>query len=338
MTGIAWKPAGVPGAWNRCWFDEVPPHVFALLRIAFGLLGLLGLAGVTPVSMYWSPDGLAPVPGPGVGLRAAVQAAGLGWLAGAAFFAVMAASFLAMTVGYRSALAVPACFFGSVLQSHWNHLPLSSAHQVTVTLLFCLMWADTGAAWSVDRWLARRRGGSGRWERQPVWPLRLFQCQVALVYLSAGLWKLAGPMWRDGSAVHWAASLNTFHRLPIADPPEAASAMTVLTYLTLLWELAFAPMLLLRATRRLALLAGVCVHLGLWLVLEIGPFSWVMLASYLAFLDPHAAARVPEAVRIGPLPPRRSVQPELRTSGAEPRTWSPEPGTRSLERPIHRSS
>jgi hypothetical protein len=62
---------------------------------------------------------------------------------------------------------------------------------------------------------------------------------------------------------------------------------TLLTYLTLLWEIAFPFLLWNRTTRAAALLTGIGMHLGIWATMEVGPFSWVMLASYVAFLDPH---------------------------------------------------
>lgn len=35
-----------------------------------------------------------------------------------------------------------------------------------------------------------------------------------------------------------------------------------------------------------AVTINLLLHTGMWLLLEIGPFSIVMLASYLAFLEP----------------------------------------------------
>jgi hypothetical protein len=62
-------------------------------------------------------------------------------------------------------------------------------------------------------------------------------------------------------------------------------------HLTLAWEISFAFMLLNRWTRTAALIAGVFVHIGIWAGMEVGSFSWVTLATYVAFLDPHGLAR-----------------------------------------------
>jgi len=48
--------------------------------------------------------------------------------------------FAAMTVGFWSDAAVLAAFVGLIAQDHWNHNPLSSAHQVLIVTIFCLIW------------------------------------------------------------------------------------------------------------------------------------------------------------------------------------------------------
>lgn len=279
--------------WNDFWFEDVPPHLFALLRIAFGVLGLLEVLGPTPLDMFWPADGIVPLPGSGTGLRAWLVAHELGAVAGYGLYAALVASFVAMTVGVSSGVAVSACFLGVLFQIQWNPLPLSSAHQVLAVMLFCLMWADTGVVWSVDAWRAERRApmSTGPHATQPRWPLRLMQCQLVVIYMCSGMWKFFGPAWRDGSAVFYALSNNVFHRFPTPLPPESASFLAVATYVTLAFELGFGVLLWHTWTRRFALVAGVVLHLGLWITMELGLFSWFMIASYLAFISPDRVAR-----------------------------------------------
>jgi hypothetical protein len=275
-------------AWRAQWNVDVPPHSFALLRIALGLMGLASLLGLTPVEMFWPLDGLTPLPA--TGLRAWLAQHGYGTIAGWAMFAALATVFAAMTVGFWSDLAVLAAFIGLIVQDRWNHIPLSSAHQVMIVTVFCLVWTETGRVWSVD---AYRRGRPDDPTAQvPAWPLWLLRCQVALIYLSSALYKLAYPVWRDGSGVHWAINLNGFHRLPWTVPPEAATLIALATWSTLAFELFFPFLVLFRKLRPWTLWAGVGLHLGLWATLELGPFSWIMLATYIAFLDPFSTPKL----------------------------------------------
>ena len=62
--------------------------------------------------------------------------------------------------------------------------------------------------------------------------------------------------------------------------------LTFATYATMFWEVTFGLLMLNRWTRRVTLTTGVLLHLSLWITLELGVFSWVMLASYIAFVEP----------------------------------------------------
>lgn len=269
--------------YQRLWTSEIPPDSYALLRIALGLVGLTALVGLTPVDMYWLPDGLLPLTsGRGVP-RDWLMAHGLGAVAGWSLYLTLWVVWLSLTIGLFSDAAVIAAFVAQIVQARWNNSPLSAAHQVETVLLFCLLWVPTGRVWSID---ALRRRAASIEVRCAAWPLYVMRFQVALIYFSSALSKLAYPVWRDGSAVYWALNLNDFHRFPWVIPESAAPVLALITWTTLAFELLFPFLVISRRTRPAVLWAGVGLHLGLWAMLELGPFSWVMLASYLAFLDP----------------------------------------------------
>jgi len=280
--------------WETFWFRDVPPHSYAILRILFGVLGFISVLGMTPVDQFWTPEGLFAMPPSGLGLKAQILDRGLGGVVGWAFFLGLLLSFAALALGYLTGLAILLCFVGSVFQPFWNRLPLSSAHHVVVVVLFCLVWVDCGRIWSIDAWRARRTRIAPLVApaTEPIWPLRLICFQVALIYFNSGLWKLNGQLWRDGSAVHYASALNVFHRFPLEVPAASDWPMTIGTYVTLAWEIGFPLLLLHRWTRRLALVIGVLLHAGMAATLELGPFSGIMIASYVAFLQPEAMARI----------------------------------------------
>ena len=274
---------------ERFWFEEVPSDVFALARIAIGVAGLISLIGSVPVEMFWSPDGIFPLPGGGYDLKGNIVGSGFGGAVGWALFLTLLGSFVCMTVGLFTSTAVVTCFVGSVFQGYWNVLPLTSGHALLKTALFCLVWADCGARLSVDA----RRSPVGVAGAQAIWPLRLIRAQVAIVYLSSGLFKLLGPAWRDGSAIHFTTGQNVYGRIFQAHalPANLDWLLTAITYATMFWELSFVFLLLNRVTRKVVLAIGVAVHLGILATMEVGPFTWMMLACYVAFLDPHAVAQ-----------------------------------------------
>ena len=278
--------------WHRLWQTRVPPHTLALLRIALGVVGLMKMAGMTPLDLHWSADGIVPLPGGGSGLRAWVVTHGLGTFSGWALYVFMTTAFAGMVAGYRSELCVLAAYAGLILESYWNRLPLSSAHPAMATVMFCLIWAQTGRIWTLDG--NRSRLPQTEAPLVPAWPLYLIRCQLSVIYFTTGLWKVLSPAWRDGSAVHWALNVNTFHRFPWTLPAALDPLLSAMTWGTLFFELAVPVLVLFRRTRAVTLLAGVGLHLGMGLTMELGLFSWVMLASYPAFLDP---VRFPSVLR-----------------------------------------
>jgi hypothetical protein len=272
-------------AWERFWFQGIPAATYAALRILFSVVAIANLVSYTPVSEYWPIDSIAPIPGGGVGLRSWLAAHGLGTVGGELYFWVLLLAFVALALGFWTRVAVVVCFAGTIGQKSWNHLPLTSSVEVITVVLFCLLFVDSGAAFSLD---ARRR--PRRETEAPIWPMRLIQFQVSLLYLNAGLWKLSHPLWRDGTALHYAISHNIFHRFPFPIPEGAAPFLAFGTYATLAWEIGFAFLVWNRWTRYPVLIAGVLIHAGIFVGMEVGSFSWVTLATYIAFLNPWTVA------------------------------------------------
>ena len=241
--------------WERFWFAVVPTHIYALLRIALGAVACITLVGLRDLSTFWFLDGLVPLNVGAIGPKHFLIAHGLGHAAGVALYAITLLLFVAMTVGFRTRVTVPAALFTSLLHVAWNYLPLSGADAALRVFLFCLVWADCGSVWSVDAWLERRRNGgalASAVQTSSIAPLRLIRFQVALIYLTAGLWKLFNPLWREGAAVHYVVLNNVYRRLPEGMPLAFDHVVSLLTYGTLAWEMAFAFLLLFAPTRRVA--------------------------------------------------------------------------------------
>lgn len=295
--------------WERFWFARVPPHVYALYRAAVGLVGCLTMAGLADVPMLLAIDGLAPAPGGGLGVREALHTAGLGLTTAWLLFAGNLLAFVCLIAGLWTTVASLAAFVGTAALIWWNPLPLSAAQHLLHILTFYLLFVDAGAVWSVD---AARRGRQTP-HGQPIWPLRLLRYQVCVMYASAAVWKVFDPSWRDGSALHYALNYDAVQRWPWEVPAMLAPLLVGLSWLTLAWEGLFAPAMLNRRTRRIALWMGVALHLGMWSVLELGPFTFTVLAAYVAFLEPeHVPALGQRLVSAGNSISRRLAQRRAR--------------------------
>ncbi len=246
------------------------PRPLALFRIAFGLCLLQNLVEVAPHAIYlFSDEGLTPraavaevhgmhaMLGVGDGVRTpagfADDAAALHYLRAGRWSLLhfwdspafvrgyLAALFLAcvgLVLGWRSRGCAALCWllYAGLLRrgdAHWG------GEQVLCALLFLLMLARCGEAWSVDNLLRCRRlrargllsrpGGPGDgaglapcaaapqglaaiYRRVPVWPQALIAGQLALCYAANG-WVKSGPLWRSGDALLYALHLDLYTRL-----------------------------------------------------------------------------------------------------------------------------
>ncbi|MFM8634078.1 MAG: HTTM domain-containing protein [Planctomycetia bacterium] len=158
---------------------------------------------------------------------------------------------------------------------------------------FFLIFARSGAAFTLPRWLAnRRRQGKPEPvdeapdERVPAWPQRILQLQVCLLYLATGTWKMTGRTWREGSAVGVVLQLGEFQRFPIPEFLMTPAMSQAMTWGTLLFEFGFPVLVWFPRLRIPMLLAGLAFHAGLEWVLNVLLFQWVITSYYLLFLDP----------------------------------------------------
>jgi hypothetical protein len=270
--------------WRQHWFAEVPPHVFAAFRIALGVAGCLTMLGLVDVPLLVSTTGINAAPTPG-SIRAAIDGAGLGTPTGWVIWTVNMGAFVGLVLGWQTGIVSIAAFVASGVLILWNTLPLSAAQHLLHNLTLYAVLSDCGRVWSIDARRAAARSEPVAPTPQPVWPLRLLQYQICVMYASAAMYKLLDPSWRDGTVLHYILNYNAFQRIPGQVPPMLDPLLAVMTYMTLAWEALFALAMLWRPTRRLFVIAGVFLHLGMGTLLDLGPFTPTVLAAYPAFVD-----------------------------------------------------
>jgi hypothetical protein len=269
--------------WRQHWFADVPPHVFAAFRIALGVAGCLTIIGLVDVPLLVSTTGINAAPTLG-SIRATIDSAGLGTATGWVIWTANMGAFAGLMLGWRTGIVSIAAFIASGVLILWNTLPPSAAQHLLHNLTLYTVLSDCGRVWSLDARRAAARGQMVRATPQPVWPLRLLQYQICVMYASAAMYKLLDPAWRDGSVLHYILNYNAFQRIPGQVPPALDPLLAVMTFMTVGWEALFAPAMLLRFTRRLFLMAGIFMHLGMGAFLDLGPFTPTVLAAYPAFV------------------------------------------------------
>jgi hypothetical protein len=147
----------------------------------------------------------------------------------------------------------------------------------------------SGDGLSVDRWL-RARDRFWEFGTRAVWPLRLVQIQVSVLYLAAVWAKVRGTTWNDGTALTYAFRMADLERFPVPGfITDSVLIVNVLTYGTLALELSIGILVWNRILRPWVLLLGVSLHLGIDYAVRVGFFSWAVLVAYVAFVPPDSA-------------------------------------------------
>ena len=246
------------------------------------------------------------------------------WAYQALLFALAAAFAVALCIGYETRLATVASWL--MLVSLHNRVPLvlGGADNLARLLLFWGMFLPLGAAWSVDAWMAKRKG-IRRSTADSVLSVASAASllQMAFVYLFSAAFK-SNPDWFQGTAVA-AAFGDGFFGKPLAAKLLAfPTLLSVLTISVLIVEW-LAPFLLFSpirtASARLWVLGFLALmHVGIEITLNVGLFSLVSLSGLLLFV-PSMAWRKLRANGVSDV----SERPD--TAGRVSRTSAPFPAS-----------
>lgn len=270
------------------WFisDRHADYGFAVMRIATGtfLLGwlLLNLPIASriwgPGSEYWQsyreilgynfPLDLLQFSGPG-----------LFW----AWYAITIALVVAFLLGWRTRLVTPLLFIAYTALNAQN-TPISDGGNYFIRImLIYLILVDVSRRWSLD---ARRRAVKNSPETQTGSVLHniglcLVVAQVCIVYLEAGLYKVQGTLWQNGTAVYYPLQSEAYGVFPaVADLLTHWSLpVFIATYVTVLAQVAFPFLLFNKHTRRIALLVLLGMHLSIAVLMGLPFFSGIMASA-----------------------------------------------------------
>lgn len=278
-------------AWRRFWFRPAPASVLTLWRAAFGLTATVWLLSIGPdLGALYGEGGLAPSPTYGPWRVGVFQ-----WwesdTAIAVVYLVSVVAAVAVTLGWWVRVAAPIVFLGvlsfqldntSVLNAGDELLRIWAAYLALYALL------TPGRCTGVS---LRSAGASS--VSAPPWLLRLVQVQLTVIYPFSVYAKLQGDTWLDGTAAYWALGLEDFERFPVPSFVTGSEpVIAVLTWGALLVEILVPVLLWVPRTRRIAIVAGIALHLSFDYALRVGFFGWAMIIGYLAFLTPSEAARI----------------------------------------------
>ncbi|MFN0021863.1 MAG: HTTM domain-containing protein [Pirellulaceae bacterium] len=307
LTYNSWlRPAAQ--AWDRFWFTPSKPHTLALLRILGGgmlfythavwTVGLNDFLG----AKSWVIPAAADKLGQGIDGRnftfsylSYVESPALLWMLHLGALVV----FAFLTVGLFTRIVAPLACVITLSYCHRLTGALFGLDQVNVMIASYLAIAPCGAIFSLDRYLAKRRGAPlpANSHVMTTIAIRLIQIQMCVIYLFGGIGKMRGELWWDGSAVWFASANLEYQSLSLTWLVHQPWLIALLTHVTVFWETFYPVLIWPRLTRPIFLAMAVAVHGGIAIFLGMPTFGLAMIMGNLAFIQPEVVEQVVKYLR-----------------------------------------
>lgn len=280
------------GAWDHFFFTPQSPVPISLFRIFWGIcvtakilllhsdwLNWYGVHG-------WVTLQTMQVVEPGIRLNLfTVMPQDDRWIA--AFFWVFLGCALLLTMGLWTRVMSVAVFLCLTSIDQRNLLMLHGGDTFLRCAGFFLMFAPAGAALSLDRVIAIRRGKQdSQIEPRAPWAQRIIQLELALLYLTSFFWKLKGHTWLNGTALYYVMHLHSIARFPLPHWTQSTAMLRAGSWFTLALEFSLGTLIWWRRFRYALLLVGLLFHLSIEYSFNLPLFEFDVLTAYILFVDP----------------------------------------------------
>jgi hypothetical protein len=285
-------------AWSDFFFEPADPTALGMIRLAVGGLLFWNLAVLgLDLREYLGSDGWI---GPEAAQHYLREHSPWAWsfwfwVPDRWLYAAWAVSLIALalfTLGVGSRMTAVVAWIIAVSTVRRAPATLFGFDQMIATWTFYLAaFGASGQALSLDRYRLRRRGVRPRLDSAPAptvganLSLRMIQLHLALVYGTAGLSKLMGPEWWNGTAMEMIILTPEYRRFDLTPLAAFPLILSSLTHAGLFLEISYPVLIWIRKLRPLVLAAIVGMHLGIDLVLGLTEFGLTMIAANLAFVS-----------------------------------------------------
>ncbi len=274
--------------WHDFFFRSIDVRQFALIRIGLGSLIVSYLIGFIPdFRDHFGPQGwlgamqdLDLYHSGTWSVLFLTSSTAAAW----AFLWISLIAAVAFTLGLLARFSGIITLIGLI--SLWNRNPLlmDGDDAILRIMLFYLLLSPCGNALSISALLRQRT------QQAEIWPLRMIQIQLALVYFISGWVKFHSHDWLDGTILEIVLIHPEYSRWNLGrlmTDPALLTGLHATAFMIMWWEILFPFLILFPATRTGAITAGLVFHGGLLLFMRLRLFSVIMLVLYIAWIPPH---------------------------------------------------
>ena len=241
------------------------------------------------------------------------------WLFTMLFLSLGVLGFLFM-IGWRTRVVGIVMLWLYVSLVTTNPVAADQTDNALRIILFYFLFTDMSQHWSMDARRRARREASGRPSRLPAVPrwiptivhnggIVAVALQIFIIYAVAGLSKVQGSQWRDGTAVYYPMQLDSLSPWPALNDLLVTNGVmvNVITYFAVFIQLFFPFLLLARWTRVIALVGIVGMHVGIGFLMGLPLFSMAMMAADGIFIRDRTYASVERYITNSTIPGLRNI-------------------------------
>ena len=216
------------------------------------------------------------------------QAAATPWLF-TLLYILLACVAVLITLGWRTRIVLPIYLVLWVSFIEVNDVVGDQGDNAYRMFLLAMVFTSSSMRWSLD---ARRRAKAGKpptampkqWEWTTITAhnlaLVVLAFQVCAIYVSGGLYKVAGDPWAHGYAIYDPLQTAQFGTWPVLSDLMTAwgPAVALMTWGSLMFQIAFPFLLFNRYTKIIALLGILSFHIAIGVLMGLPWFSLTMIA------------------------------------------------------------
>lgn len=224
-------------------------------------------------------------------------------------FLLLGLAGLSLALGWHARISAIVVLYLFVSLVSTNSVATDQTDNALRIILFYFVFTDLSGHWSLDARRRRRRLAAGKKARGhwlPDWfPTILHNgaiiavaLQIFIIYVVAGLSKVKGSQWQDGTAVYYPLRLDSLSPWPAINDLLVGNGVLVnfVTYFAVFIQLFFPFLLLTRWTRVIALVGIVSMHAGIGILMGLPLFSMAMMAADGIFIRDATYAKVERAI------------------------------------------
>lgn len=281
------KPRTFGDVWNEFFFAARDARMCSVIRIGFAALLLVNLACWAPnLERWFGSSGVLPAD---VGREVAGVPSLVAYLPIWVCFGLLVAHTVLLAAGFYPRIQALGVLFWLAQFDNRNAVIVDGEDIVFRMFAFYLALCPPPRA-----------------KDAVPWALRLFQIQIAVIYLSSAIEKTWGQDWTNGHALYYTARLDDwFGKLPVPGFMDSS----VMTYAALGLEWILPVLLFVPRTRKWAVAVGIAFHLSIEWTMNLFLFHWIMILGLLSFLDFDELVSLRDRVRTFIGRPRRDPDP-----------------------------